>query len=237
MLLTTWIIILLLGLSSLFQVFPIISAPITTSIKLATYHGFSYGVFGWCHKSTRLVDRPPSGWHANAISNGVFFCTIPKIGYESQDAHLLKTYFVLPSYANFKISSLLVFHVISYALSTILFICSFALLTRLRSKSAFVLILALASILAYLVSLLSFLLDLVLFTSAILWPSWLVSAAALFLAVTTYLLWHMRRIVSMKTYERLHKQESQQIPLYNIQQSESLLSDLPDIRQPEKVSQ
>ncbi|SCU79552.1 LAFA_0B03906g1_1 [Lachancea sp. 'fantastica'] len=205
-----------------FQILPVISMPLVNSIYLSRYNGRLFGVFGWC-----------------VVSTGE--CTPPRVGYTLQCA-MQDTYGIkndtnceleefnsdfLPSRAKRAISKLLVVHPMSLFFTATLWIATIALNTRLFSRSRKALACAvLWSLPAVFLSLLSFLVDVLLFVPYLAWPGWLILVSTLLIAVASCIMCGVRRSVSLQKYERLRKKEViELVPL----QSDKMQSELSDL--------
>ncbi|CCF55471.1 hypothetical protein KAFR_0A00330 [Kazachstania africana CBS 2517] len=181
---TTKILVILLTLVIIFQIFPILSVPLTDSIALCTHGGLTYGVFGWCQ-----------------ILGPNKFCTKPHIGYAEiyKDASL-----VLPSSSKFPVSKLLIVHVFALANTTVLWIIVlFINFTDLGRQPRFLLLGAVISLPDFVLSLFSFLVDILLFANHLGWPGWLGFSSVIMIAPVCSMLWSYRRTVSIRNYEAL----------------------------------
>ncbi|CCC69513.1 hypothetical protein NCAS_0C05230 [Naumovozyma castellii] len=182
------IVAFLLTVIVVFQIFPVISIPITNSIILSSHEGLSYGVFGWCVTEPGMEPQ----------------CTRTKIGYDSSDPAILGHSLFLPSSSKYSVTKLLVVHPIALTLTVILWAMSLIItLSRMGTSPSFILLTACVSLLAFLFSLFCFLVDLLLFKLALRWPGWLMFASTVLIAVCCSLLWSLRRTVSIQKYESL----------------------------------
>ncbi|CEP60214.1 Rim9p LALA0_S01e05622g [Lachancea lanzarotensis] len=186
-----------------FQILPVISMPLVNSIYLSRYNGRLFGVFGWC-----------------VVSTGV--CTPARIGYAMQcavqDTDGIDTATIcdleeftsnfLPSRAKRAISKLLVVHPMSLFFTTILWIATIALNTRVFARSRRALACAvLWSLPAVFLSLLSFLVDVLLFVPYLAWPGWLILVSTVFISTASCIMCGVRRSVSLQKYEKLRGKE------------------------------
>lgn len=187
---TTQRVLLLMSLGiTVTHIFPIIAAPIT-GITLATFMDFSYGVFGWCY--TR---RLPS--HLK-------FCTKRRIGYRKLNTHVYGDILYLPSESKYSISRLMVVHIIAFINSVLLSVLTGAIaFTRYGDSPLFVLVTALVSLPLFIFSLFCFLVDILLFSTHLDWPGWLMLVDTIIMAFACSLLWSWRRTVSIRAYEAL----------------------------------
>lgn len=179
------------SLALVFQVFATVSVPITNKFSISSYNGYRFGVFGWCSESTKL-------------------CSPVKVGYSRQDILLLTdhSYISLPSHAKYSISKLLVVHPISFAASFILWIFSILIhFQRIRHNKNFLLMFIIFCTVTFLISVLSFLVDIIIFVSYVTWTSWLVLVSSILIAVTGTILSMMRRSVILEDYSKLDKRD------------------------------
>jgi len=166
-----------LAIAFAFQLIAILSVPVTKSITLCTYDGYKFGVFGLCHGDQ---------------------CSGVGIGYNSKELDDVDG-FSLPSNARHSVSKLLIVHPISAGFSLILFLSSILLHWHGPSTSLRLLFfLLLWTIPSFLISLLSFLVDILLFVPHLDWGGWIVLAATVLIAVSGVLLCIMRRTVSSR---------------------------------------
>lgn len=207
-----WALIVMITITISFQILPIISIPITT-IPLAKYSKFRYGLFGWC-----IVEKVPSSY---------VICTGRGIGYQNIDTSIYGHTLSLPSDCKYSVSKLLVVHVIAFIFSCILLslVCLMNF-TSLRVNPKLVLAAALWSLPTFLLSLLSFLVDILLFAKRISWPGWLMLAATVMQAFCCSIIWSLRRTVSIINYEALYGTDSnsevETYSMHNLSKSESL---------------
>ncbi|KAH3679825.1 hypothetical protein WICMUC_000725 [Wickerhamomyces mucosus] len=167
----------ILAITLALQLVAILSVPITKGITLCTYDGYKFGVFGLCYGDT---------------------CSSVRIGYTSEDIGELEG-FSLPSNARHSISKLLIIHVVSAGFTLVLFLNSILLHWHGPSNSLRLLFfLLLWTIPTFLLSLLSFLIDLLLFVPHLDWGSYIVLAATVLISVSGVLLCIMRRTVSSR---------------------------------------
>ncbi|CAR21551.1 Rim9p [Lachancea thermotolerans CBS 6340] len=186
------VIFVLLTLALIFQIFPTISIPVVDRIYLSTYNGRKFGVFGWCTAKSSE-------------------CTSPRIGYEilplngtTEVASLF-----LPSRAKRSISKLLIVHPISLFFTFVLWTLALALNMHNFGQSRKILAGAvLWSLLTVLLSLLSFLVDILLFVPYLAWPGWLVLVSTVFIAVASSMMCIIRRAVSLRKYEKLRNRDN-----------------------------
>lgn len=170
---------LLLLIAFAFQLISILSVPITSKISLCNYNEYQFGVFGYCNQKTG-------------------HCTKPGIGYATP------TDFKLPSSARKSLANLLIVHVVAAALTLLL--CFGAVLTHFHgpaSSQRYLLALLVLAVPVFLVSLLAFLVDILLFLNHLAWAGWLVMASIVLIAISGIILGIMRRSLSAK--KAMHK--------------------------------
>ncbi|ONH66367.1 pH-response regulator protein palI/RIM9 [Cyberlindnera fabianii] len=186
----------ILGIALAFQVIALISVPITQTITLCTYDGVKFGVFGLCADGS---------------------CTSPRIGYSDKDIANLSG-FSLPSNARHSVSKLLVVHPIAAGFTFVLFCGAILLHWHGPSTSMKLLFfLLLWCMPAFLLSLLSFLVDILLFVPHLDWAGWIILASTVLIAISAIMFCIMRRTVSsrkaMKKYGNYGENDYQMAPL------------------------
>lgn len=193
---TSLLACVLVGVAVVFQIFSVISAPVVSTIALCTYNGNRFGVFGWCNIQAQQ-------------------CTPIRVGYEldSYDYMILNDF--LPSNAKMSVSKLLIVHPISLVFTFILWILTLIIsFHRLGNSRKMLIGMVLWSLPAVLLSLLSFLVDILLFVPQLAWPGWLLLVSTILIAVASSIICVMRRTVSLRKYERLRNNEN--IEMYPI---------------------
>lgn len=219
------VVVTLLTVALVFQVFPVISIPVVDNIYLATYNGRVFGVFGWC---SLVTDE----------------CTLPQIGYHydtemsTEDASLF-----LPSRAKRSISKLLIVHALSLFFTFLLWVFTLIINLKTYGHSRTVLaVVVLWSLLTVLLSLLSFLVDILLFVPYLAWPGWLILASTVLIAVASSIMCVVRRTVSVQKYEKVRTEDA--IELYPLQfdnlnsnSSRNISEDVGDLQAPTSRSQ
>ncbi len=155
-----------------FQLLAVITVPIT-SLALCNYEGYRFGVFGLCDDSG---------------------CSLEQIGYRPYDRSKSLKGFAFPSNARHSMSYLLVVHPISTAFTSVQLVLTFLLFFHSKfSSSRYYTFLQLWSLPAFLLALLSFLTDLLMFIPHLTWCGWVLLVAASFIAVNGTLLCVLRR--------------------------------------------
>ncbi|SCU85672.1 LADA_0D08922g1_1 [Lachancea dasiensis] len=195
-----FLICLLTTLALVFQIIPIVSSPISSHIYLSRYDGRRFGVFGWCSESSKS-------------------CTPRRIGYltECQKAnyngHINKLACdavnpedeFLPSRAKRVVSRLLIVHPISLFFAGWFWLLTIAVnAQRFRHSGRIITGAVLWSLPTVFLSLLSFLIDILLFVPFLAWPGWLLFVSTVMTAVASCMMCGVRRSVSMQKYEKLH---------------------------------
>lgn len=179
----------LITVSLVFQILSLVSTPIS-SISLSSYSGLNYGVFGYCDESTDSCSPRKLGY-------------TPHVESSSSGSH---RQVALPSSLRFSVTKLLVVHPLSFAVTLILYGLLLLINHRhLASSTGFLLTVALFSLPTFLFSLLCFLVDIMLFSSHLRWPGWLMLPSTILIAVCCSLIWNVRRTVSIKNYEALQE--------------------------------
>ncbi|CCH46689.1 pH-response regulator protein [Wickerhamomyces ciferrii] len=166
-----------LAIAFAFHLITILSVPITSSITLCTYDGYKFGVFGLCHGDK---------------------CSNPAIGYSGKELGDVDG-FSLPSNARHSVSKLLVVHPIAAGFVLISLVSSVLLHWHGPSNSLrFLFFLLLWTIPSFLISLLSFLVDILLFVPHLDWGGWIILASTVLIAISGVLLCIMRRTISSR---------------------------------------
>ncbi|ODV93226.1 hypothetical protein PACTADRAFT_82578 [Pachysolen tannophilus NRRL Y-2460] len=180
---------LMLLVSFVFQLVAVLSVPVTSKIALCTYSGYKFGVFGLCSTSS---DE----------------CSSVEIGYSKTTVSELQG-FSLPSNARHSISNLLIVHPISTGFTFILFILSalthFKQFNRSLRFLSFAIIWTLPT---FLLCLLSFLVDILLFLPHLDWGGWIVLSATVLIAVAGTIICIMRRTASSRNMYDYNKQQA-----------------------------
>lgn len=151
-----------------------LSVPITHKIVLCTYQGYQFGVFGYCDVKTGE-------------------CSKIGIGYDGA-ANIS-----LPSNARQSLSNLLIVHVVAAGLSFFMFL--FLLVAHFhgpQNSTKYFLFLLLFALLTFVISLLAFLADILLFVSHLAWAGWIVLAATVLIALSGVMIWITHRTLSSK---------------------------------------
>ncbi|KAK4200298.1 SUR7/PalI family-domain-containing protein [Triangularia verruculosa] len=158
-----------------------LSAPIIGAIPLGQWMGVDFGVFGFCNRGA---------------------CTPVEIGYDVQQ--LSSEEFDIPAGTRTTLTTLLIIHPIAALLTLIMFVL--AVIAHLHSpshSSRYLLALFIFGIFTFLVCLLSFLVDVLVFVPHIAWGSYTVLAATVLVAISGLVSCAMRRtIVSRKARKK-----------------------------------
>ncbi|ODQ78757.1 hypothetical protein BABINDRAFT_162445 [Babjeviella inositovora NRRL Y-12698] len=174
------LLVVLLLVAFVCQFLSVLSAPVTTSIALSNYANKLFGVFGVC-------------------LNGV--CSKASIGYPTSLVE--EEGFSLPSNARHSVSKLLVVHPISAGFNFLLLAGSVFLLSdRFAASPNFVLVLLVFSFPTFLLTLLSFLVDILVFIPHLDWPGWIIIVSIVFIAVYIALLCFVKRSATTRQYKR-----------------------------------
>ncbi|KAI9882770.1 MAG: hypothetical protein M1823_005482 [Watsoniomyces obsoletus] len=163
----------------------VLSTPIVKGIKIANYQGVDFGVFGYCKGSV---------------------CSGVRIGY-NPDGQLdsdAKIDFTLPANTRRSLSSLLIVHPIAALATLILLILAAAAHLHSPAHSPrYLLILMILMLPTFMLSLLAFLVDILLFVPHVQWGGWLVLAATIIIAISGIVTCGMRRaLLSRKAHHK-----------------------------------
>ncbi|KAK0723796.1 SUR7/PalI family-domain-containing protein [Apiosordaria backusii] len=158
-----------------------LSAPIISAIPLGQWEGVDFGVFGFCNRGS---------------------CTPIEIGYDVRQ--LMSEDFDIPAGTRTTLTTLLIIHPVAALLTLIMFVL--AVVAHLHSPShsgRYLLALFIFGIFTFLVCLLSFLVDVLLFVPHMAWGSYIVLAATILVAISGLVSCAMRRtIVSRKARKK-----------------------------------
>lgn len=174
-------VVLVIALALL--ILSILSVPITGTIVLASNQSFKFGVFGYCNG-----DR----------------CTPVVIGYDVAALDTNSGSFSLPSSARHSLSNILVVHVVAAGLTLICAVL--AILSHVRGAAhspRFLLALTILLLPTFILTLLSFLVDILMFVPHLSWGGWIVLAATVLIAIAGIITCTMRRtLVSQKAMRK-----------------------------------
>lgn len=172
------------------QSFSVCSVPVST-IRLAHNSKYEYGVLGWCVKQPQRQ------------------CTGTQIGYNETTTESSIQKLLLPSDSKYSVSKLLLFHIISFGLSIILWsMIVVAMISPLQESPLFLLLFTLLMIAMFLFALLSWLVDILLFRIWLDWPGWLMLVVAITSAFCGSAIWSYRRSVEIRNYTVLNEEDS-----------------------------
>lgn len=179
---------ILITIMTIVQSFPVGSVPVST-IRLAHNSKYEYGVLGWC------VTQPQR------------HCTGRKIGYNETITELSNQKLLLPSDSKYSVSKLLLFHIVSFGLSVILWsMIVVAMVSPLQDSPLFLLLFSLLMMTMFLFALLSWLVDILLFQIWLDWPGWLMLAVAITSVFCGSAIWSYRRSVEIRNYTVLNEE-------------------------------
>ncbi|KAK8099373.1 SUR7/PalI family-domain-containing protein [Apiospora kogelbergensis] len=165
-------------------VLSILSTPIIKAIPLGTFKGTSFGVFGWCRGDT---------------------CSGIEIGYDASAIEAAKSGdFDLPNSARSTLSAILIIHPVAALFTLIMLIMAgIAHMHSPSHSSRYLLALFIFGILTFLVCLLAFLIDVLLFVPHMAWGSYIVLASTILVALSGLVSCAMRRtVVSRKARKK-----------------------------------
>ncbi|RYP07154.1 hypothetical protein DL764_002701 [Monosporascus ibericus] len=157
----------------------VISTPIIKSIPLGIYEGYSFGVFGYCE-----LDR----------------CSPFEIGYDTSRL----ASFDLPASTRTTLSMILIVHPIACFLTLVMLVMALVAHVHAPSHSPrYLLIVFIFGIFTFVASLLSFLIDVLLFVPHMAWGSYIVLAATILVCISLIVSCAMRRtLVSRKARKK-----------------------------------
>ncbi|KAK6085409.1 pH-response regulator protein palI/prr-5 [Seiridium cupressi] len=163
----------------------VLSTPIIQAIPLGTFEGVNFGVFGYCKGSS---------------------CSPIEIGYDTSSLFTAtqSATFDLPSAARTTLSAILIVHPVACLFTLIMLGMAIAAHFHAPSHSSrYLLVLFIFGILTFLVCLLSFLIDVLLFVPHMAWGSYIVCAATVLVAMSGLVSCAMRRtVVSRKARQK-----------------------------------
>ncbi|KAG5366220.1 pH-response regulator protein palI/RIM9 [Yarrowia sp. B02] len=180
---TGLLVILLIAFA--LQLVAVLSVPVTKTISLGSYQDHKFGVFGYCNVKDNT-------------------CSPAGVGYNLVDSD--NAGFSLPSNARHTLSNLLIVHPIACGFTLILTVL--ALLAHIQgpaSSSRYLLFCLVFSLPTFLLVLLSFLVDILLFVPHLDWGGWIVLAATILVAISGVVLCVMRRTLSSKKAMKKHQ--------------------------------
>lgn len=195
----------ILAVAFALELLAVLSVPVTRSITLCTYQNIQFGVFGYCDTSTN---------------------TCSKIGIGYGDVTAVEG-FSLPSNARHTLANLLIVHVVTAGLTFILFVLTlFAHFHTFANSSRYLLFILILTLPCFMLSLLAFLVDILLFVPHLDWGGWIVLAATVLIVFFGILLCIMRRTMSSRKAMKRHHNESAE--LHNLNNFNSSSHFMPD---------
>lgn len=184
----------ILAIAFALELLAVLSVPVTRSITLCTYGNIQFGVFGYCDTSTDKCSSIGIGYTNMASIEG----------------------FSLPSNARHTLASLLIVHVAAAGLTLILLVLTlFAHLHSAAHSSRYLLLVLILSLPCFLLSLLAFLVDILLFIPHLDWGGWIVLGATVLIAIYSVLLCIMRRTISSRKALKNRMNNSELQSLHN----------------------
>ncbi|KAK9470392.1 SUR7/PalI family-domain-containing protein [Dipodascopsis tothii] len=160
------------------QVVSVLSVPVIKGIQLSNYNHVRFGVFGYCTHNT---------------------CSGVRIGYPESITSSDSSDFSLPSNARHSLTNLLIVHPIAAGFTLVLLMMS--LISHMHGPAnspRYLLAMLIFCFPTFLLSLLAFLVDVLLFIPHIAWGGWIVLAATVIIAVASLILCTMRRSLSTR---------------------------------------
>ncbi|KAH7176568.1 SUR7/PalI family-domain-containing protein [Dactylonectria macrodidyma] len=164
---------LMMGIAFALLLLAVLSVPIIEAIPLGDFNGVTFGVFGFCQSG--------SG------------CTNIGIGYDTSDL-FEDSSFDLPSGVRTTLSAILIVHPVAALLTLVLFIM--AVIGHMHApahSSRYLLVVFIFIFIDFLVCLLAFLIDVLLFVPHLAWGSYIVLAATILVALSGLITCAMRR--------------------------------------------
>ncbi|KAK9459627.1 SUR7/PalI family-domain-containing protein [Lipomyces oligophaga] len=169
---------LLLAIAFGLQLVSVISVPVIDSIVLANYEGVKFGVFGYCTSSN---------------------CSTVRIGYPESIVSDDSADFSLPSNARHSLTNLLIVHPIAAGFTLILLILTLLVAFSGPAHSPrYILFLLVLCLPTFILSLLAFLVDILLFVPHLAWGGWIVLGATVIIAVCSLVFCTMRRTLASR---------------------------------------
>lgn len=186
------------------ELLAVLSVPVTRSITLCTYQNIQFGVFGYCDQSTDT-------------------CSSIGIGYG--DVTSVEG-FSLPSNARHTLANLLIVHVVAAGLTFILLILTLIAHCHAAAHSSrYLLFILILSLPCFMVSLLAFLVDILLFVPHLDWGGWIVLPATVLIVLFGVLLCIMRRTMSSRKAMKRHINDSSELQNLNNFSSSAFMPD------------
>lgn len=191
----------------------VISIPLTKLVPLGEFKDVKYGVFGYCQgdKCTKILLGYPTG------------------GVLSDDAQS----FDMPSSVRHTLSAILVIHPVAAFLTLIMFCLAVAAHMHSSSHSArYLLVLFIFTLLTFLVCLVAFVIDVLLFIPHLAWGTYLVLASTIMLAISAVASCAMRRAIVSKKARQKRIAENAEMSGENFYKAEDQMNSLPAMASP-----
>ncbi|KAH7020025.1 SUR7/PalI family-domain-containing protein [Ilyonectria destructans] len=165
---------LMMGIAFALLLLAVLSVPIIEAIPLGDLNGVTFGVFGFCQSGKG--------------------CSNVGIGYDTSDLFADASSFDLPSGVRTTLSAILIVHPVAALLTLVLFIM--AIVGHMHApahSSRYLLVVFIFIFIDFLVCLLAFLIDVLLFVPHLAWGSYIVLAATILVALSGLITCAMRR--------------------------------------------
>lgn len=161
----------------------VLSTPIIQAVPLGSFDGATFGVFGFCKDGT---------------------CSPIEVGYDARFANSDPSSFNLPTETRATLSAILIVHPVAALLTLAMLVLAIVAHFHSPSHSArYLLIVFIVGIVDFLVCLLCFLVDVLLFVPHMAWGSYIVLAATILVALSGLISCAMRRtVVSRKARKK-----------------------------------
>lgn len=194
----------ILAIAFALELIAVLSVPVTSSITLCTYQNFQFGVFGYCDTTTNKCSDVGIGYGDVTAIDG----------------------FSLPSNARHTLANLLIVHVVAAGLTLILLLLTLAAhFQKFAHSSHYLLFILILSLPCFMLSLLAFLVDILLFVPHLDWGGWIVLAATVLIVLFGVLLCIMRRTMSSRKAMKCHDENSELQTLNHFNSSSAFMPD------------
>lgn len=201
---------ILLLVSFILLLLSTISAPVVHSIPLATFEGYSFGVFGYCKGSE--CSSVQVGYTTGRLNNLILFLSFLRVERCKRLTLLDGLFgntndngdFNLPASARHSLSSILIVHPVAAFCNLVCLALAVAAHFHSPSHSArFLLSLLILLLPTLLITLLAFLVDILLFVPHLQWAGWIVLASTILITASGVVTCAMRRtLVSRKARKK-----------------------------------
>lgn len=179
------------------QLIAVLSAPVTRAISLSSFKNIQYGVLGYCNTKTGS-------------------CSSPGIGYNHALIDEATDDFQFSGTLRYTLAKILIAHIVAAGFTLILMIFTvFAHFHAMANSSRYLLVLIILTIPTFLVSLLAFIVDILLFLPHLNWGSWIVLGATVLILFYLVLLLIMKRTLSNKKARKQASKDNSELQNLN----------------------